>query len=159
MARQHRHGRLVWLVDGEVVVADGDGPNRRAAEQVVTHARSMGRLEAGDYALAQCVTMLGEACDCDPTNAALWAQYRAALHDLRTLCGTEGTSDIDQILAQLVADDSPAPVRDTTKRKQAQSRRADSKSRSDAGSASDATPATRRRGGDRDAARRDTGIS
>lgn len=158
MARQHQHARLAWLVEGELVVADSDGPNRRAAEQVVAHAQSMGRLEAGDHALAQCVTMLAEACDSDATNAALWAQYRAALHDLRTLCGTEGTSDIDQILAQLIADDSPAPVRDAAKRKSSQSRRADSKSRSDAGAATDAAPATRRRGGDRDAARRDTSL-
>lgn len=151
MARQHRHARLAWLVDGELVVEPADGPNRRAAEQVVAHARSLGRLEVGDQALALCVTMLAEACDGDATNAALWAQYRAALHDLRTVCGTEGTSDIDQILAQLVADSSPAPVRDTAKRKPSQSRRADSKSRSDARPASDAAPATRRRRGDGDA--------
>lgn len=157
---QSRHARLVWLIDGEVVMPKNDGPNRRAAEKLVMHHRSLGRIEDSDEALVQLVTMLAEACDCDPSNAGLWNQYRRALSDLRTLCGTEGQSDIDKLIAQLVSgdNDSSTKVRNATQRKSSKSSAADRKNRSDSGPASDAAPKTRRRSGNGNASGRNASV-
>lgn len=157
---QQRTARLVWIIDGQVVMPTHDGPNRRAAERLVIHHRSLGHIEETDEALVQLVVMLAEACDCDPSNAALWNQYRRSLDDLRSRCNVEGQSDIDKLLAQLVADDSSAAtVRNTTKRKPAKSSAADRTDRSDSGTTIDATPATRRRSGNRDSSGRNTSVS
>lgn len=76
--------RLGWFLDGEFEVA-AVGPNRRAADEVV--AAAGGVLVDGDGARLMAFLMLAEAVDSDPTNASLWAQYRAAEADIREAVG------------------------------------------------------------------------
>ena len=92
--------RLGWLLDGEFDVAP-IGPNRQAADAV---AVSVGEhfADAG-VALLVGFVMLAEGVDADPTNAALWGQYRAAEILIREAV-TSGTDDeFSRSIAELSA--------------------------------------------------------
>lgn len=91
--------RLGWLLDGEFTV-DGVGPNRKAADVVVV---SLGDRAECDAAMLTAFVMLAEAVDADPTNAALWGQYRAAEVAIREASGSDD-DDFTRIMAELSAD-------------------------------------------------------
>jgi hypothetical protein len=91
--------RLGWLLDGEFDVAAA-GPNRSAADLVVS---SLGTRADTDAALLVGFVMLAEAVDADPTNAALWGQYRAAEAAIREAAGSDD-DDFARIMAELSAD-------------------------------------------------------
>jgi hypothetical protein len=95
--------RLGWLADGEFDVST-PGPNRMAADAVIAAVAA----EFGDVdgALLTGFVMLAEAVDADPTNAALWGQYRAAETVIR-----EAASGDDDEFSRLMAELS-ANVRD-----------------------------------------------
>lgn len=96
--------RLGWLVDGEFEVSAA-GPNRAAADAVV--AAVSAQFADVDGALLVSFVMLGEAVDADPTNAALWGQYRAAETVIR-----EAASGDDDEFSRLISNLS-ADVRDS----------------------------------------------
>lgn len=91
--------RLGWLLDGEFDV-DSPGPNRKAADRVVV---SLGVRADGDSAMLTAFVMLAEAVDADPTNAALWGQYRAAEVAIREASDSDD-DDFSRIMAELSAD-------------------------------------------------------
>ena len=97
--------RLGWLLDGEFSVS-AVGPNRLAADLVVS---SLGERADGDAALLTTFVMLAEAVDADPTNAALWGQYRAAESAIREASGSDD-DDFTRIMAELSADVRNAEV-------------------------------------------------
>ena len=101
-----RVSQIVWVVDGDVML-DGIGPNRSAADATVSAVRGLGRIDAVDAALVATFELLASAVDHDPSNAALWGQYRQAEATLR---GIGGDVD-DDTFAQFVAGLSP-DVRD-----------------------------------------------
>jgi hypothetical protein len=92
-----RVARFVWIVDGEYLGHDAKGPNRIAAEATVEAVRDLGRIEPIDESMMVGFEMLAEAVDNDPTNAALWGQYRQAEAALR------GAGADDDDLARLSA--------------------------------------------------------
>jgi len=102
MARKEGpRARLVWMLDG-VISFDVDGPNRLAADRVlVEHAE---QFAAGDDALTVGFVMLAEAVDADPTNAALWGQYRAAELAVREVANRGDDDEFSRLMAQLSAD-------------------------------------------------------
>ena len=91
--------RLGWRLTGEWLPIGAMGPNREAAESTVGRVRELGRLEVVDEAVVTAFVMLAEAVDADPTNAALWGQYRAAEVALRGL----GVSGDDDAFARFIA--------------------------------------------------------
>lgn len=97
--------RLGWVLDGEWSF-DAAGPNRAAADSVVRVASSA--IAAEHQALVTGFVMLAEAVDADPTNAALWGQYRAAEIAVREVIGGDGDDQFSKLLAELSAN-----VRDT----------------------------------------------
>ncbi len=70
--------------------------------------RAVGRLEQVDAAAVQALRSMAFALDADPSNAALWRQYREALREL-TADDDHGTTD--DALAGLFAEmgDPQAP--------------------------------------------------
>lgn len=101
--------RLCWFhPDGGVDHSPADGPNRRAAEAVVA---TLGELVAdSDTALVTAFVMLAEAVDSDPTNAALWAQYRAAEASVREVANRGDDDEFSRLLAGLSAEVRDAEV-------------------------------------------------
>ena len=91
--------RLGWVLDGEWSF-DAAGPNRTAADAVV--AATSDQFAATDGALVTAFVMLADAVDADPTNAALWGQYRAAEQSIRG--ATSGDDDFTRFLSGLSAD-------------------------------------------------------
>lgn len=87
--------RLAWFLAGELVSDDPIGPNRTAAAELVEFVRGVDDAERHEPTLMAAL-MLGEAVDADPTNAALWGQYRAALEDVRKLADAH---DVDPLAA------------------------------------------------------------
>lgn len=75
--------------------------NRAAAEAMVAAMRALGRLEDVDEPLVSAVLQLAGAVDEDPTHASLWAQYRAAVADLRAVGADGATDDFGQLLKRL----------------------------------------------------------
>jgi hypothetical protein len=96
--------RLGWQMPetGEFVYELGDGPNRRAAEAVV--ATLGDSLSDADQALVTGFVMLAEAVDSDPTNAALWGQYRAAEMGVREVANRGDDDEFSRLLAGLSAE-------------------------------------------------------
>jgi hypothetical protein len=139
--------RLGWLNDdGEFVFEPHNGPNRVAAEQLVAHLDESEALATTHVAARVSLVMLAEAVDADPTNAALWGQYRAAEASMRALMEAGSGDAFQDLLAELAADGA-APVRDASFAEPADAGRADRQGRAGARSAADAPPgADRRRG-------------
>ena len=106
--KDDRHACLGWLIDDRFEFDPHAGPNRQAAEATVATRTTLGHIDDVDEAIVTAFLMLAEAVDSDPTNAGLWAQYRAADAAVRSL----GAND-DDALANLLADLS-TPVRDAT---------------------------------------------
>lgn len=141
--KDDRIARLGWDIDGEFHWRPADGPNRAAAELVVATRQTLGHLDDVDDAAVMAFVMLAEAVDNDPTNAGLWAQYRAADVTVRGL----GSND-DDALARLLAELSPT-VRDTTESESGDTRVGGGESGEGDGATVDAVAATggrRRRG-------------
>lgn len=101
--------RLVWTLYGEVQFNSVPGPNRLAADALVAHMRGREAVSPADEAHLVAASMLGEAVDADPTNAALWGQYRAALDVVRGV----GDGD-DDAFTRLLAELGASPVCDST---------------------------------------------
>lgn len=70
--------------------------------------REMGRLEKIDAARLQMLRSMAGALDLDPSNAALWRQYREALGELTA---DDNGSSIDDAIEDLFTEarDSSAP--------------------------------------------------
>lgn len=99
----------------EAKSAGGLAAHRRARHQssnvaalLVTfeELKAMGRLERIDAARVQGLRSMAESLDIDPSNAALWRQYREAL---RELTADDSGGSLDDDLASLYAEvrDSP----------------------------------------------------
>lgn len=72
--------------------------NADALDQTLEHLRSVGRIEVIDAARVQALESMARALDADPSNAALWRQYREALRELTA----DGSSDsVDEALEKL----------------------------------------------------------
>jgi len=56
--------------------------NSGQVEQTLKELRRLGRIERIDAAAVQMLRSMARALDCDPSNAALWRQYREALREL-----------------------------------------------------------------------------
>lgn len=80
--------------------------NRGQLEQTLKELRRLGRVEKIDAAAVQALRSMAYALDEDPSNAALWRQYREALREL--------TADDDHISIDDALDDLFAEVRDET---------------------------------------------
>lgn len=137
--------RLVWTLYGEVRFDPVPGPNRLAADALVAHMRGRESVSPADEAHLVAASMLGEAVDADPTNAALWGQYRAALDVVRGV----GDGD-DDAFTRLLAELGASPVRDSSVAESADPGSADSasgrRSRPPADASSAADSGRRRRG-------------
>ena len=93
--------RLGWVLAGEFMFEPNDGPVRLAAEALAVHLRNLGRIESIDVAQVDGFLMLSEAVDADPTNAALWGQWRTAEAAMREI-GASGEPDaLSLLLASL----------------------------------------------------------
>lgn len=142
MARPEQpRARLVWVLDGEVLFEPHAGPNRLAADALVAHVRSMGALAPVDEAHVMAAVMLAEAVDADPTNAALWGQYRAALDVVKGA----GASGDDDAFTRLMAELGGATVRHTAEPEPGHEGYTDRERGGGARSAADAASATDRR--------------
>jgi hypothetical protein len=77
------------------------GPNRLAADSVVKSlGESFGETEE---ALLVGFVMLAEAVDADPTNAALWGQYRASEVAVREVANRGDDDEFSRLMAGLSA--------------------------------------------------------
>ena len=56
--------------------------NHGQLEQTLRELRRLGRIEKVDAAAVQALRSMASALDGDPSNAALWRQYREALREL-----------------------------------------------------------------------------
>lgn len=139
--------RLGWQQKGgEFTFEPYAGPNRVAAEAMVAHLRTLHHLEAVDGAQVQAFVMLAESVDSDPTNGALWGQYRAAELQLRGVTDRGKESTFESLLKELGASGPVVP--DAAKPKSANARRAGRSGVGGVGATADASPAAdRRRGG------------
>lgn len=104
--KEEPKAKLGWVLDGEFRFDPHRGPNRLAADALVVELAD--ELASADQVLAATAQMLGEAVDADPTNAALWGQYRAAVDQLRSV---RATGD-DDAFSKFLSDLSDAKVRD-----------------------------------------------
>lgn len=104
-----RAARLVWFVDGEPDYGRV-GPNREAAEVTVAAVLALGRVELIDEASVMAFRMLASSVDADPTNAALWGQYRSADETIRGLGINAAEDALSGFLAGLSADVRDAEV-------------------------------------------------
>lgn len=103
--------KLGWLMpdNGEFAFEPHAGPNRIAAEAVLAAVEE--HLSEADEAMATGFVMLAEAVDSDPTNAALWGQYRAAELAVRGVATRGDDDEFSRLMAELSAE-----VCDTTLR-------------------------------------------
>ena len=62
--------------------------------------RRMGRIEAVDAAAVQALRSMAAALDADPSNAALWRQYREALREL-TAVDDDGPANVGDLFAEV----------------------------------------------------------
>ena len=92
--------RLGWLIEGEWHVT-GAGPNRIAADAVAKAAAE--HFTGVAEALIVSFVMLAEAVDSDPTNAALWGQYRAAEAAVREVATGGDDDEFSRLMAKLSA--------------------------------------------------------
>jgi len=70
-------------------------------EETLKELRRLGRVEKVDAAAVQALRSMAWALDGDPSNAALWRQYREALREL-TADDSDGSADA--ALAELFAE-------------------------------------------------------
>lgn len=79
------------------------GSQRRAVNATVKALRDLGRLEPVDTALVVSAQGLADACDADPTNAAMWRELRAALQSLLAVGDGNPDDDSAAFLSELRA--------------------------------------------------------
>jgi hypothetical protein len=72
--------------------------NRGQLEQTLKELRRLGRIEKIDAAAVQALRSMAFALDADPSNAALWRQYREAL---RELTADDDCGGVDAAIADL----------------------------------------------------------
>ena len=104
--------KLGWL-DPETLEFDYSpvaGPNRIAAEAVLAAVEE--HLSEADEAMATGFVMLAEAVDSDPTNAALWGQYRAAELAVRGVATRGDDDEFSRLMAELSAEVRDSSVRE-----------------------------------------------
>jgi hypothetical protein len=82
--------------------------NREAAERVIESTRAM--FTDSDAALLTGFLNLAAAVDVNPTNAALWGQYRAAEATIREAVSSGDDDDFSRLMAELSADVRDAEV-------------------------------------------------
>ena len=75
--------------------------NRGQLERTLAELRRLGRVEQVDAAAVQALRSMAGALDGDPSNAALWRQYREAL---RELTADDGAGSADAALGALFAE-------------------------------------------------------
>lgn len=95
--------KLGWL-DPETQAFDyrpHAGPNREAAEATIKALAD--QFTDADEALVTGFVMLAEAVDADPTNAALWGQYRAAEAAAREVANRGDDDEFSRLLAGMSA--------------------------------------------------------
>lgn len=82
--------------------------SRNAASLMVTldQLEEMGRIERVDAARVQGLMSMAESLDIDPSNAALWRQYREAL---RELTADDSGGSLDDDLAALYSEVRNSP--------------------------------------------------
>jgi hypothetical protein len=80
--------------------------NRGQLEQTLKELRRLERIGKADAAAVQALRSMAGALDEDPSNAALWRQYREALKELRA---DDGNGSADAALAELFAEARDAP--------------------------------------------------
>lgn len=97
--KEEPKAKLGWVLDGEFTFDPHRGPNRLAADALVVELAD--ELASADRVLAATAQMLGEAVDADPTNAALWGQYRAAVDQLRAVRATVDDDAFSKFMAEL----------------------------------------------------------
>lgn len=91
-----------------MTMADGPGTNAAALATTLQQLRNLGRLEEIDAARVQMLRTMASALDEEPTRAALWKEYRAALKELMA---DDSSSTVDDALAGLFADvGNPPPA-------------------------------------------------
>jgi hypothetical protein len=135
--------RLGWLLDGEFTYERGAGPNRLAADELVGVLRGDDTISTHHAALVTGFAMLAEAVDADPTNAALWGQYRQAEVAVRSLM--ESNNDpLADLLAELNGA-GDADVRNAAQPESPNAWHADRTGGEVAGSAADAASGADRR--------------
>jgi hypothetical protein len=132
--------KLGWVLDGVFTFEPHHGPNRLAAEALARSLEGLQRIEEIDHATVEVALLLGEAVDSDPTNAALWGQFRAALADLRGV----GAGGDDDAFAVFLASLGAPSVRDAAEPEPRDAGVADREGSGGAGAAVDAAPAARR---------------
>jgi hypothetical protein len=81
--------------------------NRGQLEQTLKELRRLERIGKVDAAAVQALRSMAFALDADPSNAALWRQYREALRELTADDGADGS--FEEAVAALSAEvrDSP----------------------------------------------------
>lgn len=77
------------------------GTNSAALDTTLLKLKDLGRLEEIDAARVQMLRTMASALDEEPTRAALWKEYRAALKELMA---DDSSSGLDDALAGLFAD-------------------------------------------------------
>lgn len=75
--------------------------NRGQLEQTLKELRRLGRIEKIDAAVVQALRSMAFALDIDPSNAALWRQYREGV---RELTADGGSDSVDDAIADLFAE-------------------------------------------------------
>ena len=75
--------------------------NHGQLEQTLKELRRLGRVEKVDAGAVQALRSMSFALDADPSNAALWRQYREAL---RELTADDGNGSVDAALDNLFAE-------------------------------------------------------
>jgi len=80
--------------------------NRGQLEQTLRELRRLERIGKMDAAVVQALRSMAFALDGDPSNAALWRQYREAL---RELTADDDDGSADAALAELFAEVGDAP--------------------------------------------------
>ena len=110
-----RKAKLGWLMADEddslfFAFEPHAGPNRIAAEAVLAAVEE--HLSEADEAMATGFVMLAEAVDSDPTNAALWGQYRAAELAVRGVATRGDDDEFSRLMAELSAEVRDSSVRE-----------------------------------------------
>lgn len=80
--------------------------NHGQLEQTLRELRRHGRIEKVDAARVQALRSMSAALDADPSNAALWRQYREAL---RELTADDDNGSVDEALHSLFSEVGDAP--------------------------------------------------
>lgn len=84
------------------------GDNVSELGKTIAQLREMGRFEKVDAARLQMVRSMARALDYDPSNAALWRQYREALKELTADDSSESVDDAISGLFGSVRDSPPS---------------------------------------------------